>query len=112
MTTAIHTVCLIIFELDIQAHCDYLNLGHFSYWLEPPPKTQKVQLLLLIGCSVANNSTSEGEGGISNVKERLGGFHFNLPTLCLLITGNCELALVQRQTDRDFKLMQSLQDSQ
>lgn len=102
---------------------DYIGIGHPGPFLLPRLRplfplaktaspNSKVQLLLLVGCSVANNETSEGEGGIFNGKKRLCGFHFNLPTLCLLITGNCELALVQRQTDSDFKLMQSLQDSQ
>ena len=61
-------------------------------------KNSNVQLLLLASCSVANNWTSEGEGGIFKVKKRLCGFHFNLSIL-FLITGNYKLAVVQRQTE-------------
>lgn len=90
-------LCLIILGLDIQGHSYYLNLDHFSCWPEPHPKTQLYNCCYL-QAAVANNWTSEGEGGIFKVKKRLYGFHFNLSTL-FLITGNYKLALVQRQTE-------------
>lgn len=103
---------MIIFGLDTQTYCYYLNLNHFSLLARTSSKSSDVQLLLVpASSSVANNKTSEGEGGTCKVKTRLCGFHFNLSPL-FLITGNYNLALVQRQTVRDLKLMQALQDSQ